>query len=106
MKRLFTVIDIKAGGEPDVEKIVLKEEWAKKLRGCDVDGLVLDNEGDLFLLDECGNYVWVPEGRFAVVFHNSDLDMARELLKESRRMLEKSNCVVLPNLIAAFLEEE
>lgn len=64
----FTVIDSKTGKEADVEKIVLKEDWAKSLIYCDMEGFAITEEGNLILLDECGNYVFCDEERFKVVF--------------------------------------
>ena len=37
----FDVIDPKTGEYPDVEQIVLTEEWAKRLIYCDIDGFLL-----------------------------------------------------------------
>ena len=60
----FTVIDTKTGKYPDVEKIALKEDWAKGLIYCDIEGFAILEDGDLILADECGNYVDCPLGRF------------------------------------------
>lgn len=67
----FTVIDNRTGHEPDYEKIALTEDWAKHLIYCDVEGFALTENGSIVLLDECGNYVYVPENRFRVVFDNN-----------------------------------
>lgn len=62
----FTVIDKKTGEYPNVEKIALKEEWAKGLIYCDIDGFYIGENGELMLADECGNYAFCPPNRFEV----------------------------------------
>ena len=68
----FTVIDKKTGEYPDLWKIALKEEWAKGLIYCDMDGFALGEDGTLFLMDECGRYAYPPEGRFEVRFESEE----------------------------------
>lgn len=62
----FDVIDIKTGEYPDLEKIALTEEWARGLVYCDMDGFAVREDGSLILLDECGNCVSCPSGRFEI----------------------------------------
>ena len=64
----FRVIDTKTGKEPDTYKIAKKEEWAKDLIYCDMEGFFIGEEGDLILADECGNYVSCEENRFKIIF--------------------------------------
>lgn len=64
----FNVIDPKTGEYPDVEQIVLTEEWAKRLIYCDIDGFYINEDGNLLLMDECGNYAYCPPDRFQVNF--------------------------------------
>lgn len=66
----FTVIDNRTGHEPDCEKIALEEDWAKHLIYCDIDCFALTENGELILMDECGNCAYAPEGRFSVLFTN------------------------------------
>jgi hypothetical protein len=63
----FTVIDTKTNKYPDLEQIALKEDWAKGLTYCDMEGFALLEWGRLILLDECGKYVFCPKGRFRIV---------------------------------------
>jgi hypothetical protein len=63
----FTVIDKKTGYYPDLEKIALKEEWAKGLCYCDMDGFAILEDGNLILMDECGKYAYCPANRFEVM---------------------------------------
>ena len=62
----FDVIDTKTGEYPDLEKIALTEEWAQGLVYCDMDGFAVLEDGSLILLDECGNCVSCPPGRFEI----------------------------------------
>ena len=62
----FDVIDTKTGEYPDLEKIALTEEWAQGLVYCDMDGFAVREDGSLILLDECGNCVSCPPGRFEI----------------------------------------
>lgn len=64
----FKVIDPKTGKKPDLQQIVLNEEWAQRLVYTDIDGFYIDEYGDLILADECGNFVYCPSGRFEVYF--------------------------------------
>lgn len=62
----FDVVDTKTGEYPDLWKIALTEEWAKGLMYCDMDGFAIREDGSLILLDECGNCVSCPQGRFEI----------------------------------------
>lgn len=64
---IFRVIDKKTGKEPDLEYIALNEEWAYNLIYCDMDCFALTEEGELILLDECGQYAVCPPDRFEVL---------------------------------------
>lgn len=63
----FDVIDTKTGAYPDVEKIALTEDWAKGLIYCDIDCFAIQEDGNLILIDDCGNIAYPPEGRFKIV---------------------------------------
>ena len=67
----FSVIDPKTGEYPNVWKIALTEEWAKQLMYGDIDEFAISEEGQLVLLDECGNYAYCPEGRFETTVANA-----------------------------------
>lgn len=66
----FRVIDNTTGQEPDTEKIALTEHWAKGLVYCDMEGFLLNEDGDLLLGDECGNFRFCPPDRFTVVLES------------------------------------
>lgn len=67
----FTVIDKKTGEYPDMEKIALEEDWAKDLLYCDMDGFALMEDGNLILLDDCGNFAYCPFDRFEITMETS-----------------------------------
>jgi len=62
----FTVLDTHTGDAPNLEEIAIHESWAKPLVYCDMEGFALMEDGSLILLDECGNWVHCPKGRFRV----------------------------------------
>ena len=63
----FTVIDKATGKYPDLKQVAPKEEWAQNLIYCDMEGFCISEDGDLLLMDECGNIAYCPPGRFRVV---------------------------------------
>lgn len=63
----FCVFDKKKNKEADCYKIALKEDWAKCLCYCDMEGFAITQDGRLILLDECGRYTYCPDNRFKVV---------------------------------------
>ena len=63
----FCVFDKKKNKEADCYKIALKEDWAKCLCYCDMDGFAIMQDGMLILLDECGRFTYCPDNRFKVV---------------------------------------
>ena len=63
----FCVFDKKKNKEADCYKIALKEDWAKCLCYCDMNGFAITQDGMLILLDECGRYTYCPDNRFKVV---------------------------------------
>lgn len=69
---LFWVVDKKTGREADPGDIALHEDWAKGLIYCDMEGFALLQDGQLILVDECGNFEYCPEGRFDVVKYDPD----------------------------------
>ena len=66
----FSVIDNKTGEYPDLYDIALKEDWAKGLMYCDMEGFSINEDGQLILSDECGKFVYCPSDRFTVVFED------------------------------------
>ena len=73
----FKVIDNNTGKEADIGEIALKEDWAKGLVYCDMEGFAILDDGNLVLLDECGKYEYCPSERFSVKFEDS-LVISRE----------------------------
>lgn len=77
----FSVIDNKTSEYPDLYNIALKEDWAKGLMYCDMEGFSINEDGQLILSDECGKFVYCPSDRFTVVFKDSVV-LTREELQE------------------------
>lgn len=67
----FSVIDNKTGEYPDLYNIALKEDWAKGLLYCDMEGFSINEDGQLILSDECGKFVYCPSERFSIKFEDS-----------------------------------
>lgn len=67
----FKVIDNNTGKEADIGKIALKEDWAKGLMYCDMQGFAILDDGNLILLDECGKFEYCPSERFSIMFEDS-----------------------------------
>ena len=65
-KNTFTVIDRTTGHYPDIYNIALHEDWAKGLCYCDMEGFAIEEDGSLWLMDECGNERLCPSDRFEV----------------------------------------
>lgn len=63
----FAVIDKQTKREADEYKISIKEDLAKDLCYCDMDGFAITQDGKLILLDECSRYTYCPDNRFKVV---------------------------------------
>ena len=62
----FDVVDTKTGQYPDWEHIARTEDWADGLVYCDIDGIAIQEDGSLILLDECCNCVPCPRDRFEI----------------------------------------
>ena len=69
---IFRVVDKKTGRDADPEDIALHEDWAKGLIYCDMEGFALLQNGQLILMDECGNYEFCPEDRFEIVKYDPE----------------------------------
>ena len=76
----FVVIDKKTKKEADCYKIALKEDWAKGLCYCDMEGFAITQDGTLILLDDCGGIAYCPENRFKVLAE-SDIEELQEWKK-------------------------
>lgn len=68
--KVFEVIDKKTGKEADIQQIV-KEDWAQRLVYSDILGFLINDEGELYLADRCGNLIQCSYDRFKVVFVGS-----------------------------------
>lgn len=63
----FRVIDNKTNLDWYAGTDLSKEDWvSKELCYTDIEGFAIEEDGTLVLLDECGKYVYPPEGRFTI----------------------------------------
>ena len=90
----FNVIDPKTGEYPDLEHIARTEEWAQNLIPCDMEGFCINEDGNLLLMDECGNYAYCPEDRFQVIFGFNECSreehIAQEFNQDIRQAIKQS----------------
>ena len=70
--RHFTVIDKNTGKYPDTYSIARRCSWAKHLVYCDIDGFALTEDGQLVLMDECGNIAYCPNDRFEIIWESDE----------------------------------
>lgn len=76
----FKVFDNKTGKYPDMEQIALNEEWAMRLKYCDMQEFAILENGMLVLTNECGFYTNVPVGRFSYIVTKLDKDERTNIL--------------------------
>ena len=62
----FHVIDRKTGKEP-TDRVITNIARKGGLMTMDIDGFYVSEEGDLVLVDDCGNATWVDQERFKAV---------------------------------------
>lgn len=83
----FKVIDNNTGKEADIGKIALKEDWAKDLMYCDMQGFAILDNGNLILLDECGKFEYCPSERFSIQFEDSVV-LSREEYEDYKKYVD------------------
>ena len=69
---LFEVVYRKTGKRPIFDfNHIFKEKWFKEsnLIYCDISGWGIDEDGYLFLMDDCNNIAYPPPRRFKVIFN-------------------------------------
>ena len=101
---IFKVIDNRTGKEPIFDhNHLFKEKWFKEsaLIYCDISGWGIDEDGNLFLIDDCNNMAYPPSERFSVVFDLSELnkrfntdyisksDLLRRIDEERKYLIER-----------------
>ncbi len=52
---IYEIIDTRTGERAKAYELV-QEPWAEKTRGCDWPALAVDEDGEVMLTDDCGNY--------------------------------------------------
>lgn len=66
---LFKIIDTKTGKEP-TDKVITAEAELGNLITCDIDGFYVGEDGQIILVDDCGNCTWLDMSRFKVEMQN------------------------------------
>ena len=62
---LFKIIDRKTGKEP-TDKVITAQARLGNLIPRDIDGFYVGEDGQIILVDDCGNCTWVDMSRFEV----------------------------------------
>lgn len=62
---IYEIIDTRTGNRANEYELV-QEPWAEKTHVCDWPAFAVEEDGDVMLTDDCGNYDMVPEGRVEV----------------------------------------
>ena len=62
---LFKIIDRETGKEPTDEVITGGAELGN-LMTCDIEGFYVGEDGQIILVDDCGNCTWLDMNRFKV----------------------------------------
>lgn len=66
----FKVVeDLMTHQEPDIHSIAANEDWAAHLCEIDMEGFSMNEDGNLLLMDELGNYAYCPANRFRIEVH-------------------------------------
>jgi len=61
----FRIIDNKTGKEP-TDRVISNIARKGGLMEMDIDGFYVDEDGQIILVDDCGNCTWVDAKRFKV----------------------------------------
>lgn len=66
---LFKIIDRKTGEEP-TDEVITEQAELGNLITCDIDGFYVGEDGEIILVDDCGNCTWLDMSRFKVEMQN------------------------------------
>lgn len=66
---LFKIIDRKTGKEP-TDRVIAAQARLGQLITCDIDGFYVNEDGQIILVDDCGNCTWLDMNRFKVCEHD------------------------------------
>ena len=68
--RVFTIIDKRTGEEVDIDTLVDELDLKTELMINDIEGFAIGERGEIYLLDECGNFVFVDPDNYEVRMNN------------------------------------
>lgn len=74
---LFKIIDRKTGKEP-TDRVIAAQARLGNLIPCDIDGFYVGEDGQIILVDDCGNCTWLDMGRFKVEMQNEAIPTGAE----------------------------
>lgn len=67
----FKVIDATTGEEP-TDAVICEIARKGRLVSCDIDDFYVASDGQIILVDDCGNAAWVDRERFKVEVEKDD----------------------------------
>ena len=112
---MFKVIDMRTGKEPIFDhNHIFKEKWFKAsgLIYCDIDGWYIGEDGELVLIDDCGNVGYPPVDRFDVIFDKEEIDKTETTRTHGEwktephsRIIHCSNCDAIENLNRLYVSK-
>ena len=68
--RVFTIIDKRTGEEADIDNLIEELDLKAKLMVNDIEGFAIGECGEIYLLDECGNFIFVEPDNYYVRMNN------------------------------------
>ncbi len=81
---------LKNGDIPDIEQIAQNFEWAKSLMWMDMECFLIDENGNVYLSDEMGSFVWADQDMFRVEFPIEEM-LRVELARRDEQLEEMYN---------------
>ena len=81
---LFKIIDRKTGKEP-TDEVITAQARLGNLIPCDIDGFYVGEDGEIILVDDCGNCTWLDMSRFKVEMQNEASPTGEEVRKYEQR---------------------
>lgn len=64
--KIFTIIDKRTGEEVDIDNLIEELDLNTNLMVNDIEGFAIGENGEIYLLDECGNFVFVEPDNYDV----------------------------------------
>lgn len=68
--RIFTIIDKRTGEEVDIDNLIEELDIKTKIMVNDIEGFAIGEYGEIYLLDECGNFIFVEPDNYDIRLNN------------------------------------